>query len=146
MSDWVWHCCRCPRFQCSTSTLCMSGPLRRLVFVLAWSPSMWLQPEGPSFNVTGNHVSWQKWDFRVSFNYREGLVLHNLKCGSPTYSYQIRLLSLHSVALNPESLEGFLSLCQSSLILAALVLRHKRSCITCSWGQDNLFMNLLYCI
>ena len=38
-----------------------------------------VQPEGPSFHVDGNHVHWQKWDFRVSFNYREGLVLHDLK-------------------------------------------------------------------
>lgn len=38
-----------------------------------------VQPEGPSFTVTGNHVNWQKWEFRISFNYREGLVLHNLR-------------------------------------------------------------------
>ena len=38
-----------------------------------------VQPEGPSFTVDGNQVNWQKWDFRVSFNYREGLVLHNIK-------------------------------------------------------------------
>lgn len=41
-----------------------------------------VQPEGPSFTVDGNHVNWQKWDFRVSFNYREGLVLHDIKCAS----------------------------------------------------------------
>ena len=39
-----------------------------------------MQPEGPSFSVNGNEVSWQKWNFRVSFNYREGLVLHNVGC------------------------------------------------------------------
>ena len=38
-----------------------------------------VQPQGPSFSVDGNHVNWQKWDFRVSFNYREGLVLHDVK-------------------------------------------------------------------
>ena len=37
-----------------------------------------LQPEGPSFEVVGNHVRWQKWDLRVGFNHREGLVLHNV--------------------------------------------------------------------
>ncbi|WIA30543.1 hypothetical protein OEZ86_000626 [Tetradesmus obliquus] len=37
-----------------------------------------LQPEGPSFSVDGMAVSWQKWSFRVGFNYREGLVLHQL--------------------------------------------------------------------
>jgi primary-amine oxidase len=28
--------------------------------------------------VQGNLVQWQKWQFRVGFNYREGLVLHQL--------------------------------------------------------------------
>ncbi|KAF8068451.1 maoI [Scenedesmus sp. PABB004] len=37
-----------------------------------------VQPEGPSFTVEGNLVKWQKWSFRVGFNYREGLVLHQL--------------------------------------------------------------------
>ncbi len=34
------------------------------------------QPEGPSFRVEGNKVSWQKWSLRVGFNPREGLVLY----------------------------------------------------------------------
>lgn len=37
------------------------------------------QPEGASFNVTGNHVQWADWSFRVGFTPREGLVLHQLK-------------------------------------------------------------------
>lgn len=37
-----------------------------------------IQPEGPSFNVEGNEVSWQKWNFRVGFTPREGLVLHTI--------------------------------------------------------------------
>ncbi|KAJ3300084.1 hypothetical protein HK104_004806 [Borealophlyctis nickersoniae] len=37
-----------------------------------------VQPEGPSFVVNGNEVEWQKWKFRVGFNYREGLVLYNV--------------------------------------------------------------------
>ncbi|MEW5316500.1 MAG: hypothetical protein WDW38_007870 [Sanguina aurantia] len=36
------------------------------------------QPDGPSFTVDGTHIRWQKWDLRATFNYREGLVLHNL--------------------------------------------------------------------
>ena len=39
-----------------------------------------IQREGPSFSVDGHHVRWQKWDFRISFNYREGLVFHNIGC------------------------------------------------------------------
>jgi primary-amine oxidase len=36
------------------------------------------QPDGPSFTVEGNKVSWQQWSFRVGFNFREGLVLHQV--------------------------------------------------------------------
>ncbi|MFC4049920.1 primary-amine oxidase [Actinomadura syzygii] len=36
------------------------------------------QPDGPSFTVTGHHVTWENWRFRISFNAREGLVLHQL--------------------------------------------------------------------
>jgi primary-amine oxidase len=36
------------------------------------------QPEGQSFTVEGNQVSWQKWSFRAGFTPREGLVLHEL--------------------------------------------------------------------
>jgi primary-amine oxidase len=37
------------------------------------------QPEGPSFQVDGHHVRWQKWSFVVGFNAREGLTLHHLR-------------------------------------------------------------------
>ena len=38
------------------------------------------QPDGPSFRVSDqNLVEWQNWRMRVGFNYREGLVLHNVK-------------------------------------------------------------------
>ncbi len=38
-----------------------------------------VQPEGPSFSVEGNRVSWQGWSLHIGFNYREGLVLNDLK-------------------------------------------------------------------
>jgi primary-amine oxidase len=34
------------------------------------------QPSGPSFELDGNLLRWQRWSMRVGFNYREGLVLH----------------------------------------------------------------------
>jgi primary-amine oxidase len=38
-----------------------------------------VQPDGPSFSVIDNSlVEWQKWRFRVSFNPREGAVLHDI--------------------------------------------------------------------
>ncbi|MEU1630601.1 primary-amine oxidase [Streptomyces sp. NPDC020096] len=36
------------------------------------------QPEGPSFEVSGHRLSWQNWQFRIDFNAREGLVLHQI--------------------------------------------------------------------
>ena len=36
------------------------------------------QPEGASFTLEGNHLSWLGWDLRVGFDAREGLVLHQL--------------------------------------------------------------------
>jgi primary-amine oxidase len=37
-----------------------------------------VQPEGPSYEVTGNEVRWQKWRFRVSMHPLDGLVLHTV--------------------------------------------------------------------
>jgi primary-amine oxidase len=34
------------------------------------------QAEGPSFTVEGHLVRWQKWQFRVGFHVRDGLILH----------------------------------------------------------------------
>ncbi|XP_074316830.1 diamine oxidase [copper-containing] 1, peroxisomal-like [Silene latifolia] len=41
-------------------------------------PLQILQPEGPSFRVDGHFVKWQKWNFRVGFTPREGLVLYSV--------------------------------------------------------------------
>lgn len=37
-----------------------------------------VQPEGPSFDVNGHEISWQKWKIRVGFTPREGLVLYTV--------------------------------------------------------------------
>ena len=36
------------------------------------------QPDGTSFTLDGNAVTWQKWTLRVGFNHREGMVLHTV--------------------------------------------------------------------
>lgn len=36
------------------------------------------QPQGPSFTLDGWELRWQRWRLRVSFNAREGLVLHTV--------------------------------------------------------------------
>jgi primary-amine oxidase len=38
-----------------------------------------VQHQGPGFTVENNHLSWQKWDLRIGFTPREGLVLHQVK-------------------------------------------------------------------
>jgi primary-amine oxidase len=37
------------------------------------------QSDGPSFQVDGHHLTWQKWDLRIGFTAREGLVLHRIR-------------------------------------------------------------------
>jgi primary-amine oxidase len=49
------------------------GPLRDSL-----KPLEILQPEGPSFEVSGWEVRWQRWRFRLGFTAREGLVLHTV--------------------------------------------------------------------
>ncbi len=39
--------------------------------------------------VDGNLITWQKWSIRMGFNYREGLVLHDVR-----YVYYILLCCL----------------------------------------------------
>ncbi|MFT4128393.1 MAG: primary-amine oxidase [Gordonia sp. (in: high G+C Gram-positive bacteria)] len=36
------------------------------------------QPDGPSFTLDGNLLTWQNWSLRVGFNYREGMTLHTV--------------------------------------------------------------------
>lgn len=36
------------------------------------------QPEGPSFTVEGHLVRWQKWQLRVGFHVRDGLIFHEI--------------------------------------------------------------------
>jgi primary-amine oxidase len=37
------------------------------------------QPDGPSFTMDGNLLTWQKWSLRIGFNYREGMTLHTVR-------------------------------------------------------------------
>ncbi|KAL1991663.1 hypothetical protein VTN49DRAFT_4971 [Thermomyces lanuginosus] len=36
------------------------------------------QPEGVSFKMNGRIIEWQNWSMHIGFNYREGIVLHNI--------------------------------------------------------------------
>lgn len=62
----------------------LDGPLRNDL-----KPYIVQQPEGPSFDLQGNVVTWQKWKFRVGFNNREGMVIHNLTYGGRNVFYRL---------------------------------------------------------
>jgi primary-amine oxidase len=46
---------------------------------IAPKPLRIVQPQGPSFEVTGHDVAWQKWRFHFGLDPREGLVLHRVR-------------------------------------------------------------------
>ncbi|TIC79122.1 primary-amine oxidase [Nocardioides sp. GY 10127] len=48
------------------------------------------QPEGPSFTVEGDEVSWANWSFSLGFDAREGLVLHRLAYADPDHGGEVR--------------------------------------------------------
>ena len=37
------------------------------------------QPEGASFEVEGWKINWERWSFRIGFDQREGLIIHEVK-------------------------------------------------------------------
>jgi primary-amine oxidase len=51
-----------------------------------------IQPDGPSFTISGNLLRWQNWELRVGFNYREGLVLHRVgwRCAADSGGRRLR--------------------------------------------------------
>lgn len=68
-----------------------SGPMRTDLL-----PIEVIQPQGPSFNIIGNEIKWQKWTLRVSLHPLEALVLHRV-----TYDDQERVRSiLHRASLS----------------------------------------------
>ncbi|RSH94905.1 hypothetical protein EHS25_004711 [Saitozyma podzolica] len=45
-----------------------------------------VQPEGASFQLEGRVIRWQKWSLHIGFNYREGVVLSDVRYdGRPTF-------------------------------------------------------------
>ena len=79
----TWAGARCSRWSTSASSPSRpesgsyypedNGPLRTDL-----KPLEITQPEGPSFEVEGNLVRWQKWSMRVGMDPLEGLVLYTV--------------------------------------------------------------------
>lgn len=61
------------------------------------------QPEGPSFRTTGNLLQWEKWRFRVGFNYREGLTLHDIRYDNRSVFYRLSLAEMFVPYADPRS-------------------------------------------
>ena len=53
------------------------------------------QPEGPSFTVDGHAVAWQKWQLRIGFTPREGLVLHQVGYDGRPIVYRASLAEMY---------------------------------------------------
>jgi primary-amine oxidase len=43
------------------------------------SPISITQPNGPSFQLSGSEMTWQRWKFVIGFNAREGLTIHHVR-------------------------------------------------------------------
>ncbi|KAL2150120.1 hypothetical protein VTH82DRAFT_7796 [Thermothelomyces myriococcoides] len=52
------------------------------------------QPEGPSFSIEGNKITWEKWTMRVGFNYREGMTLHDVRFDNRSLYYRLSLAEM----------------------------------------------------
>jgi primary-amine oxidase len=49
------------------------------------------QPQGPSFTVNGQTISWQKWNFHLGWNLREGPVLNNVTYDGRSLFYRVSM-------------------------------------------------------
>src|SRR5262249_32468900 len=52
------------------------------------------QASGPSFSGSGHRVQWQKWDLRIGFNPREGLVLHTISYDNRPILYRASIAEM----------------------------------------------------
>lgn len=56
-----------------------------------------VQPQGPSFAISdANLVRWQKWSMRVTFNPREGAVLHDIRYDGRQVLYRLSISDMVS--------------------------------------------------
>ncbi|KAH3898920.1 related to copper amine oxidase [Saccharomycodes ludwigii] len=49
------------------------------------------QPDGASFNIDGNKITWQDWEFRISTNVREGFALYDVFFKGRSLFYRVAL-------------------------------------------------------
>jgi primary-amine oxidase len=72
-----------------------------------------VQPQGASFAVTeqgtSNIIEWQKWQFRVGFNQREGIVLHDVRYDGRNLFYRMSLSDMVSFSWNHIEIRSLIS-------------------------------------
>lgn len=68
-------------------------------------PLQVVQPEGTSFTVTeqgtSNVVQWQKWQFRIGFNQREGMVVYDVRYDGRNVFYRASLSDMNIPYADP---------------------------------------------
>lgn len=63
-----------------------------------------VQPEGTSYSISaGNVLQWQKWSFRICFNYREGLLLRDIRYDGRPIFYRVSLSEMAIPYADPRS-------------------------------------------
>jgi primary-amine oxidase len=62
-----------------------------------------VQPNGASFTVDGDVIKWQKWEFRLGFNIREGMVLYNVSYDGRPLFYRVSLSDMCIPYTDPRS-------------------------------------------
>ncbi|KIW74137.1 hypothetical protein Z517_12547 [Fonsecaea pedrosoi CBS 271.37] len=67
-------------------------------------PLQIVQPAGPSYSITpDNVITWQKWHARIGFNYREGVVLRDVRYDGRPIFYRISLSEMTVPYADPRS-------------------------------------------
>ena len=61
------------------------------------------QPNGASFIIDGDVVRWQKWEFRMTFNFREGMVLHEVSYDKRRLFYRVSLSDMSIPYADPRT-------------------------------------------
>ncbi|KXJ90059.1 copper amine oxidase [Microdochium bolleyi] len=63
-----------------------------------------VQPEGASFSVNdGNRIDWQNWSMRLTFNPREGAVLHDIRFQGRSIVYRLSMSDMTVPYADPRS-------------------------------------------
>lgn len=52
------------------------------------------QPDGASFTLSGHTLVWDQWNLHVGFNYREGVVIHDMKFGGRSIAARASLVEM----------------------------------------------------